>query len=81
VLVAVSVIAAVLTTGSFLPQARRTLRTRSADDFAWGYLGMLGTGIFLWCLYGALSGEPVLFLANVVTLGFVVLIARVKQVG
>lgn len=78
-LVAVSAIAAVLTTGSFLPQARQTLRTRRADDFAWGYLAMLGTGIFLWCLYGALAGEPVLFLANIVTLGFVVLIAGVKR--
>jgi MtN3 and saliva related transmembrane protein len=81
VLVAVSVLAAVLTTGSFLPQARRTLRTRSADDFAWGYLAMLGTGIFLWCVYGAFAGEAALFFANIVTLGFVLVIARVKRTG
>ena len=80
-LVAVSVVAAVLTTGSFLPQARRTLRTRRADDFAWGYLAMLGTGIALWCIYGALAGEAALFFANIVTLGFVLLIAQVKRTG
>ena len=80
-LVALSFAAAILTTGSFLPQARRTLRTRSADDFAWGYLAMLGTGIALWCIYGAFAGEAALFFANIITLGFVLLIATIKRTG
>jgi hypothetical protein len=43
--VVVGVISAALTTLSWEPQLRRTLRRGTATDFAWTYLLMLGAGL------------------------------------
>ena len=73
----VGIIAACMTTGSWIPQALRTIKTRSAGDFAWSYLGLFGGGVALWLAYGVLRGDVALIGANMVTF---VLVARIALV-
>jgi len=75
----VGIAAACLTTGSWVPQALRTLRTRSTGDFAWSYLLMFGGGVLLWLVYGLLRGDVAIIGANGVTLLLVGRIALVKR--
>lgn len=60
--------ATLLTTGAWLPQLIRCWRTRSADDLSWTYLLVLALGVGLWGAYGVANGDPILVLANSVTL-------------
>lgn len=71
-------LAAILTTVCWLPQVFKTTRTRQARDFHWLYLAMLGIGIAAWFAYGVLKHDPPIYLANGITLFFVVIIALVK---
>ena len=80
-LLGLSFTAAVLTTGAFVPQVVRSVRRRSSDDFAWAYLALFGTGVAMWCLYGAVRGDAAVFAANAVTLGLVAVLAGVKYAG
>ncbi len=71
-------LAAVLTTASFVPQVVHTLRRRSADDISSLWLILFGTGIMLWFLYGIwLNAMPVI-LANAVTFLLLMVIAWIK---
>jgi MtN3 and saliva related transmembrane protein len=70
--------AALLTTGAFIPQTLRTLRTRSTDDLAWAYLGLFGLGVGLWLAYGLVMGDPALIAANGLTFLMVVVITAAK---
>ncbi|MBS2027151.1 MAG: hypothetical protein JST54_04530 [Deltaproteobacteria bacterium] len=72
------VIAATMTTGSWVPQAVRTIRTKSAGDFAWSYLLFFGTGVFLWLLYGVFRRDVALMGCNGVTFLLVARIGLVK---
>jgi MtN3 and saliva related transmembrane protein len=71
-------IAAVFTTGCWLPQVRRTWRTRSTSDISWLYLTVLTTGVSLWAVYGILRADIVIFLANAVTVLFLGTLIYVK---
>lgn len=75
---AVGVLAGVLTTVAFLPQAWKTLRTRSAGDFALPMLLLFCLGLALWLAYGLLRAAPGLILANSVTLALALAILWVK---
>lgn len=75
----VGIVAACLTTGSWVPQAVKTIRTRSAGDFAWSYLLMFGLGVFLWLIYGIFRGDVAIIGANAVTFVLVARIALVKR--
>ena len=61
----IGILAAFGTTGSWVPQAWKTLRTRKADDFSWGYLALFTSGVVLWAIYGALRSDPAVLGANV----------------
>lgn len=75
---AVGVVAGVLTTVAFVPQAWKTLRTRSAGDFALPMLLLFCLGLALWLAYGLLRAAPGLILANSVTLALALAILWVK---
>jgi MtN3 and saliva related transmembrane protein len=64
----IGLLAGALTTGAWLPQIRRTWRTRSADDISWGYLGTMALGMGLWLAYGVVAGAPAVVVTNVATL-------------
>lgn len=71
-------IAAFGTTCAWLPQVFKTWKTRSAEDFSWGYLAMFTTGVSLWLVYGFLKKDYVIVAANGVTLLLVITIIFVK---
>jgi MtN3 and saliva related transmembrane protein len=74
-------IAACGTTLAWLPQVLKTWKTRSAEDFSWGYLALFTTGVALWLVYGFLKKDGVIMAANGVTLAlvFVVLFVKVRE--
>ncbi len=65
---ALGLLAATLTTLSFLPQVVKTWRMKSAEDLSLGTFGMLCTGVLCWLVYGLLIGDLPIILANAVTL-------------
>ena len=60
--------AAALTTGSFLPQALLTLRTRDVSGISVGMYSAFTAGVALWLVYGVLLGKWPIVVANAVTL-------------
>jgi len=60
--------AAVLTTGSFVPQALLTLRTRDVSGISLGMYSAFMTGVALWLAYGLMLRDWPIVLANAVTL-------------
>jgi MtN3 and saliva related transmembrane protein len=63
----VGVLAGVLTTACWLPQVLRSWRTRSTDDLSWAYLATISAGVALWLVYGVLSAQLPVVLANAAT--------------
>jgi len=56
-------VAAVLTTGAFVPQILRTWR-RGGRDLSYGLLVLYLAGVVLWLVYGLLTGARAVILAN-----------------
>jgi MtN3 and saliva related transmembrane protein len=56
----IGLIAAAMTTGAYVPQAYKTIRTRSTEDLSLGTYIFLFTGTLLWFVYGwSLSNTPI----------------------
>jgi len=72
-------VAGVLTTAAWLPQIARTWRSRSADDLSWPYLLVFSAGVSLWLLYGVLSADVPVLVANAVTIVLVGLLLGLKS--
>ena len=72
-------VAAVGTTAAWLPQVIKTWRSRSADDFSWGYLALFSGGVTGWLIYGFLRRDALIMVANGVTLVLVLTVAFVKM--
>jgi MtN3 and saliva related transmembrane protein len=70
--------AACLTTSSFLPQALKIWRNRSARDVSLVMYLMMCTGSSLWLAYGLLIGSAALIVANCTGLTLVVWILGLK---
>lgn len=71
-------VAASLTTGSFLPQAILTLKTRDTESLSLGMYGLFTTGVLLWLIYGIYLSNPAIIAANAVTLLLATLILSFK---
>ena len=70
--------AAVLTTGSFIPQAVMTIRSRNTSGVSLAMYVIFTLGVALWLLYGiALKSGPMI-LANSVTLALAGTILALK---
>jgi MtN3 and saliva related transmembrane protein len=71
-------VAAVLTSGAFVPQAVKTIRSRDTRAISlWMYLAFT-TGVAIWLVYGvALQSLPII-LANTVTLVLAATILALK---
>ncbi|WP_344450717.1 SemiSWEET transporter [Actinocorallia aurantiaca] len=74
----IGLVAGALTTGCWLPQLLRTWRTRSTDDFSWVYLALLTCGVSMWLAYGLARRDPVITIANALTLLALLTIAGFK---
>ena len=64
----VGYMAAALTTGAFLPQTIKTIRTRDVKGLSSSMYGAFTLGVFLWTLYGVLMRAPEIIVANAITL-------------
>lgn len=74
----IGLIAAVLTTSSFVPQVYKTWKTKEVEHLSLSmYLVML-TGIILWLIYGIYIDSISIILANIVTIILVCMIIILK---
>ncbi len=70
--------AAALTTGSFLPQAIKTIRTKDTRSISLFMYLLFSMGTLLWLLFGLLSNNIPIVVANAITLVFAVIILIYK---
>lgn len=56
-----------LTTVAFLPQVIKTWKSRSARDISLEMFLIFCTGVFLWILYGILTADVAVIVANIAT--------------
>ena len=68
--VIIGYVAATLTTFSFLPQALKTIKTKSTTDLSLSMYFALFIGMICWLIYGIILEEGPIIIANVVTLVF-----------
>jgi len=60
-------LAAILTTGAFIPQAIQTIKTKDTKGISLLMYLLFLSGIILWFIYGLLLGSNPLIAANIVT--------------
>jgi MtN3 and saliva related transmembrane protein len=70
--------AAALTTGSFLPQAIKTIQTKDTSGISLFMYSLFALGTLLWMLFGLFSNNMPVFIANAVTLIFACIILGYK---
>lgn len=72
--------AAALTTGSFVPQALLTLRTRDVSGISLGMYTAMTLGVALWLAYGLVLRQWPIVAANAVTLvlASTILVAKLR---
>ena len=71
-------VAGTLTTLSFLPQLLKAWKSRSTHDISIGMFSLLAAGVALWIIYGVVTSDLPVIVANSVTLIFVTLILTLK---
>ena len=71
-------VAGTLTTLSFLPQLLKAWKSRSTHDISIGMFSLLAVGITLWIVYGVVTSDLPVIVANVVSLVLVGLILALK---
>lgn len=71
-------LAAVLTTGSFIPQAWLTFRTRDVSGISLSMYSAFTLGVALWLLYGLAKGSWPMIFANGITLALALMILGMK---
>ncbi len=70
--------AALLTTGSFIPQVLQILKTRDVSSISLVmYIAFTG-GVFLWLMYGILNAQISVILANGITFVLAAIILGMK---
>lgn len=74
--------AAIFATGAFIPQAYKTIKTKSTKDISLFMYLAFCLGVFLWLVYGVLENDLPLIVANIVTfsLAFFILLIKTKNV-
>ncbi len=63
----IGMISAVLTTGAFVPQALKTIRSRSTEDLSLLTFLMMFSGTLLWFIYGMQINDMPLIVANAIS--------------
>lgn len=72
------VLAAALTSLSYIPQAMKAAPRNSTADLSLKMLGALLTGLCLWILYGVALGDWIIIIANVVGASLVAFVCVCK---
>lgn len=63
----IGLVAAVLTTSSFIPQVIKTKKTKSVENLSLSMYLTMFTGVVLWLIYGLYINSLAVILANAVT--------------
>ena len=77
----IGLLAAVCTTSSYVPQLKKCWETGQADDLSLKMFLILSAGIGLWVVYGIMQKDPVIILANAISLCFLAGILYFKLKG
>ena len=74
-------VAALLTTGAFLPQVYKTWKTKDVSSLSLPMLLMFFAGVAMWLAYGVLLGSPSIIFANTITLvsAFLLVYFKIKH--
>ena len=79
----IGLVAAALTTGSFVPQVVRLWRTRDAEGISLVTFAVFSAGVVLWLIYGVMLHSWPVILSNavtiVLTIAIVVLTMRFRR--
>ena len=70
--------AAFCTTISYIPQIKKIWETGDTEDISLKMFSILAAGIALWIVYGVMRGDPVIILANSLSLAFLTAILFFK---
>lgn len=73
----IGIVAAILTTSSFLPQAYKIYKYQDTKAISFAMFAILNSGNIFWLIYGILTVQYPIIAANVVTLllsGYILLI-------
>lgn len=78
----ISAVAATLTTASFVPQAAQVVRTGETRAISLTMYSMFALGVALWEIYGLMTGQWAIIVANAITLvlASLILIMKVRDV-
>lgn len=78
----VGVGAAILTTASFVPQAVKVVRTRETAAISLAMYALFTAGIALWGVYGVMTWQWAIIIANAITfvLAATILAIKVKAI-
>jgi len=63
----VGYIAAVGTTGAFIPQALKVYRTKKTEDLSLGTFLLFSAGVLLWVVFGVIIRSIPIIMANGIT--------------
>ena len=76
----IGTVAAILTTGAFIPQVIKTIKTRQTEDLSLTTFSMIFLGTILWAIYGFSIGDQPLLIANSLTsvMAAIILILKIK---
>lgn len=76
----IGLIAATLTTAAFIPQVYKTWKTKDVSGLSLPMFSMFTLGIILWLVYGLLTNNLPIILANVITaaLSLMLLFFKIK---
>ncbi|MGB9748409.1 MAG: SemiSWEET family sugar transporter [Candidatus Woesearchaeota archaeon] len=66
--------AGICSTSAFVPQAIKTIRTKSAKDLSFETYLLINLGLLLWLIYGILLKELPIILANGIAFVFAIII-------
>lgn len=70
--------AAAGTTISFLPQAIKTIRTKDTSGISLSMYSLFASGTLLWLIYGLITHNIPVYIANGITLIFAIIILVYK---
>jgi MtN3 and saliva related transmembrane protein len=76
----IGLIAATCTTASFIPQAIKTIQTKDTSGISLSMYSLFAFGTVMWLIYGIISSNLPVSLANGITLIFslIILIYKIK---
>jgi MtN3 and saliva related transmembrane protein len=76
----VGLVAAALTVIAFFPQLMKVWKTKSTKDISLGMFSIFCSGVFFWLIYGILTQDPPVTVANLLVFiqAFIILMFKVK---